>query len=76
MDGFVSIESPLTCLTLKNMIFEWSVSCRRGFNILNKQLTSILVFTLPEGTKGFVVYCDSSRVGLGSILMQHGKVVA
>ena len=30
--------------------------------------------TLPEGTKGFVVYCDASRVVLGFVFMQHGKV--
>ena len=25
---------------------------------------------------GFVVYCDASRVGLGCVFMQHGKVIA
>ena len=34
------------------------------------------MLTLPEGTKDFIVYCDASRVGLGFVLMQHGKVVA
>ena len=33
------------------------------------------VLTLSEGTQGFVVYCDISRVGLGSILMQNRKVI-
>ncbi|XP_070054641.1 uncharacterized protein [Nicotiana tomentosiformis] len=28
---------------------------------------------LPEGTYGFVVYCDASRIGLGCVLMKHGK---
>ncbi|WMV19957.1 hypothetical protein MTR67_013342, partial [Solanum verrucosum] len=28
-----------------------------------------------EGTQGFVVYCDASRVGLGCVLMQNGKVI-
>ena len=40
------------------------------------KITSALVFTLSEGTKVFVVYCDASRVVLGFVLMQHGKVVA
>ena len=31
--------------------------------------------TLPEGTDGFVVYCDISLLGLGCVLMQHGKVI-
>ena len=28
------------------------------------------------GTQGFVVYCDTSRVGLGRVLMHNGKVIA
>ncbi|KAF3667371.1 hypothetical protein FXO37_10054 [Capsicum annuum] len=34
------------------------------------------VLTLPDGTDDFVVYCDASRVGLGYVLMQRGKVIA
>ena len=26
--------------------------------------------------EGFVVYCDASRIGLGCVLMQKGKVIA
>ena len=40
------------------------------------RLTTSPIFTLPEGTQGFVVYCDASRVGLGCALMQNGKVIA
>ncbi|TMW85548.1 hypothetical protein EJD97_022970 [Solanum chilense] len=46
---------------------EWSDACERSFQILKDRLTSALVLTLPEGTKGFGVYCDASRVGLGSL---------
>ena len=31
--------------------------------------------TLPEGTQGFVVYCDVSRLGLGWVLMQNCKIL-
>nr|GEW49236.1 reverse transcriptase domain-containing protein [Tanacetum cinerariifolium] len=31
---------------------------------------------LPEGTKDFVVYCDASLKGYGSVLMQKEKVIA
>ncbi|KAH0780669.1 hypothetical protein KY290_000267 [Solanum tuberosum] len=47
----------------------------RSFQELKKWLTTALVLTLPEGTQGFVVYCDASRVGLGCVLMQNGKVI-
>jgi predicted transcriptional regulator len=34
------------------------------------------VLALPSGTKGFVVYSDASKRGLGCVLMQHGRVIA
>lgn len=37
--------------------------------MLKHKLTFAPVLTLPEGTKGFVVYCDVSRVGLSCVLM-------
>lgn len=40
------------------------------------RLTSAPLLTLPEGTEEYVVYCDASRIGLGYVLMQHGKVIA
>ena len=43
---------------------------------MKNRLTSAIVFTLPEGTKGFVVYCEVSQVGLGCVLIQHGKVIS
>ncbi|KAH0636443.1 hypothetical protein KY289_036358 [Solanum tuberosum] len=48
----------------------------RSFPKLRKRLTTAPILTLPEGTQGFVVYCDASRVGLGCVLMQNGKVIA
>ena len=48
--------------------------CEKRFQILKDRLTSASVLTLLEGTKGFIIYCDASRVGLGCVLMKHGKV--
>ena len=44
--------------------------------MLKESFTFAPVLTLLDGTKVFMVYCDSSRVGLGCVLMQHGKVIA
>lgn len=55
--------------------FSWSDACEGSFEKMKDKLTSALFFTLPESTDGFVVYCDISHVGLGCILMQHGKVI-
>ncbi|WMV45576.1 hypothetical protein MTR67_038961, partial [Solanum verrucosum] len=50
--------------------------CERSFQELRNKLTSTPVLVLPEGTEGYAVYCDASGVGLGCVLMQHGKVIA
>ncbi|WMV18891.1 hypothetical protein MTR67_012276, partial [Solanum verrucosum] len=71
VEGFSSIASPLTTLTQKKDKFNWSESCERSFQLLKDTLTSAPVLTLLEGTEGFVVYCDASRIGLGCVLMQH-----
>ena len=39
-------------------------------------MTTASEFTLPEGTQGFVVYCDASRVVLGFVLIHNGKFIA
>ena len=44
--------------------------------MLKDLLTTALVLTLPSGDEGFAVYFDASRVGLGCVLMQNGRVVA
>ncbi|KAF3681263.1 putative trehalose-phosphate phosphatase 1-like [Capsicum annuum] len=54
---------------------EQSDSCENSFEKLKDRLTTAPLLTLPEGTEGFVVYCDASRVEFGYVLMQHSKLV-
>ena len=54
VDGFVSIESPLTTLTQKSKKFEGSEAYEKSFRTLMDRLTSALVLTLAESTKGFL----------------------
>ncbi|GJS10569.1 putative reverse transcriptase domain-containing protein [Tanacetum coccineum] len=39
-------------------------------------MSSAPILALPEGSEGFVVYCDASRKGLGAMLMQREKAIA
>ena len=73
---FSSITSPLTDLTQKKDMIVWSDIFEKNFQLLKNNLTYALILTLPEGTKGFVTYCDASCVCLGGVLMQHRKVTA
>jgi hypothetical protein len=65
----------MTKLLEKNKTFEWTVECQASFEELNKHLTSAPVLVLPDVTKKFDIYCDTSRRGLGCVLMQEGKIV-
>ncbi|GJZ94400.1 putative reverse transcriptase domain-containing protein [Tanacetum coccineum] len=47
-----------------------------NFSKIAKSLTILTQKTLPDGLEDFVVYCDASRIGLGCVLMQRGKVIA
>ncbi|KAJ9546706.1 hypothetical protein OSB04_019249 [Centaurea solstitialis] len=70
---FSPIATPLTTLTKKNVKFEWTPTCEYMFNNLKEKLTCAPILTLPNGTDGFIVYCDASKLGLGCVLMQEGK---
>ena len=66
----------MTRLTQKNTKFVWSDSYENSFQLLKEKLTTAPVLTLPNREDKFTVYCDASRVGLGCVLMQNGRVVA
>ena len=63
-------------LTQKIFKSQWSETCEKSFQELKKMLTTAPVLTLHEGTQGFMVYYDASRVCLGCVLMQNGNVKA
>jgi hypothetical protein len=74
--GFSKLALPLTQLMCKGKTFVWDVHCENSFNELKKRLTTAPVLILPKPDEPFVVYCDASKLGLGDVLMQDGKVVA
>ncbi|XP_075080553.1 uncharacterized protein LOC142166041 [Nicotiana tabacum] len=76
VEGFSKIATPLTRLTQKGVAFQWSNEYEESFQKLKTALTTTPILTLPTGAGGFTIYCDVSRVGLGCVLMQNGKVVA
>jgi hypothetical protein len=73
---FSKIAKPMTRLLEKNKDFDWTEERQANFEELKKRLTSAPVLIQPDITKTFDIYCDSSRQGLGCVLMQDGKVVS
>ncbi|GJQ99615.1 putative reverse transcriptase domain-containing protein [Tanacetum coccineum] len=41
-----------------------------------KSWCSAPILALPEGSEDFIAYCDASKKGLGTVLMQREKVIA
>ncbi|GKG30970.1 putative reverse transcriptase domain-containing protein, partial [Tanacetum coccineum] len=76
IENFSKIEKPLTLLTQKNKTYVWGDEQDEAFRILKEKICNALVLALPDGTDDFVVYCDASKQGFGSVLMQRGKVIA
>ena len=56
-------------------MFKWSDDCEKSFAELKTRLTTTPILTLPEGSYGYVIYCNASIVGLGCVLMQRDKVI-
>ncbi|GKA07117.1 putative reverse transcriptase domain-containing protein [Tanacetum coccineum] len=44
-----------------------------AFQLIKQKLCSAPILALPEGSKDFIVYCDASIKGLGTVLMQREK---
>jgi len=76
IEGFSKIVKPLTSLLEKGKEFKWDAACQSCFEERKTRLTTAAVLIMPNIHKGFDVYCDASRLGLGCVLMQDGKVVA
>jgi hypothetical protein len=76
VEGFSSIARPMTQLLKKDKKFEWTPKCEESFQELKKRLVTAPILTMPNITKNFDVYCDASKLGLGCVLMQEGKVIA
>jgi hypothetical protein len=76
IEGFSKLAKPMTALLEKNAKFVWSDKYQVNFEELKNRLTTTPVLALPDLSKNFSIYCDASRLGLGCVFMQEGKVVA
>ena len=70
------VASPLTNLLKKVVKFEWTSKCEEAFQELKNRLSSTLIFTLPVEGKEHTIYSDTSKKGLGCVLMQKDKIIA
>jgi hypothetical protein len=76
IEGFSRIAKPMTSLLEKGKELKWTHACQESFNQLKFKLMSPPVLAMPDLQKGFDIYCDACRLGLGCVLMQEGHVIA
>ncbi|GKC91594.1 putative reverse transcriptase domain-containing protein, partial [Tanacetum coccineum] len=76
IENISKIAKSLTILTQKSKTFDWGEEHELAFQTLKDKLCNAPILALPDGPKDFVVYCDTSGIGLGYLLMQRGKVIA
>ena len=76
IEDFSQLAAPMTRLTRKEVKFDWDDRCEEAFQELKRRLTSTLILIVPDRGKGYIMYCDASRAGLGCVLMQSWRVVA
>ena len=58
------------------MKFKWDDKCQSSFERLKEILVEAPVLIQPTSGRDYTMYSDASRIGLGCVLMQDGKVVA
>nr|GEZ06325.1 putative reverse transcriptase domain-containing protein [Tanacetum cinerariifolium] len=75
-EGFSKIAKSMNKLTQKKVNFDWGDKQEAAFQLINQKLCSAPILALPEGSEDFIVYCDASIKGLGTVLMQREMVIA
>ena len=76
IEGFSKIARPLTQQLKKGAKVNWTPECEASFQLLKEKLTTAPVLAVPAPGAGYVAYTDASKIGLGCVLMQNGKVIA
>jgi hypothetical protein len=58
------------------ILFGWMDECEQSFQELKRLLVIAPVLALRMESSNFMVYSDTSKKGLGYVLMQNGNVIA
>lgn len=68
--NYAEIASPLTALTAKNRVFQWTQDCEDAFQELKQALTGPPVLAMPTDHDQYILDADSSDFAIGAVLSQ------
>ena len=73
INNYSDLAAPLSDLLKKNKKFVWSAQAQKSFNDLKQALTTAPVLCHPDYEQPFIIQCDASKLGVGSVLYQLGE---
>ena len=73
---FAALSRPLSKLTCKYKVFEWTQECKKAFTTLKEKLCAQPILQYADTTKGYTLYTDASKYGWAGVLTQlHTTVI-
>ena len=73
---FAALSRPLSKLTCKDKVFEWTQECKKAFATLKEKLCAQPILQYADTTKGYTLYTDASKYGWAGVLTQlHTTVI-
>lgn len=72
ISNFSAITAPLTNLKGTAEKFQWNEQAQMAFEYLKSRLTTAPILSHPDFSRPFIIQCDASATGVGSVLCQVG----
>ena len=68
---FADIARPLSALTRKDVLFEWTQQCQAAFELLKEGLMKEPILKYPDPNKLYTLYTDASKYAWACVLTQQ-----
>ena len=72
---FSDLSRPLTRLTWKDILFEWTKECQSCFELLKETLCTHPILRYPNQNRPYVLFTNASKYGWAGVLTQPYKEI-
>ena len=70
------ILTPLSSMTSKQAKRNWSEECQNVFDTIKNLVSREILLSYPNFNEPFEIHTDASKVQIGSVINQEGKLIA